>query len=127
MKSEDKQKSSTIIKNLFIKNYNKTNNKNIVALKMANNNFNNNVSKIINVEDRSKMMKKIVHKIDSLDVSIRLAFDMHRSGYNYNEIALSFNIPLETVRERVQYARKVVRETILENCNDYLSLRSLTV
>jgi len=126
MRSENTQEKSTIIKNLFIKNYDQTNNKNITTLHKSINYFYNSINNDTNIEDRNKMMNKIINKINSLDDSIKLSFDMHRSGYNYYEISTCLNIPLETVKERVQYARKVVRESILENCSDYPALSSLT-
>ncbi|MBK9735193.1 MAG: sigma-70 family RNA polymerase sigma factor [Saprospiraceae bacterium] len=112
--------------NLFIKNYEQIDNKNIVVVSEDNQSTNILVSKTTDVRDRNEMMKKIINNINSLDVSIRLAFDMYRNGYNYSQIAASFNIPLETVTERVLYAKKVVRDTIMKNYSDYYSLPALT-
>lgn len=120
---KDKQEKSTSLINSFSKNFFQTSIANNIALNNNGNNFGGRFSESPNESYRSKMMRKIIANVSSLDGPIRLAFDMHHNGYNYNEIATCFNISLETVKERITYAKKVVREAILENCIDYQSLR----
>jgi Sigma-70, region 4 len=125
--SESKQETSIILKNSFVGNFGRTGKENNIALINYTKHPDDMCAKWPNEENRGKMMRKIIKNISSLDSPIRLVFDMHHNGYNYNEIAKSFNIPLETVKERVAYAKKVVREAVLGNCTDYQSFRSMTV
>lgn len=124
--SENTQETSAIVKNLFVRNFGPKDKDSNIALINHTKNPDDKRTKWPNEENRNIMMRKIVTDISSLDGPIRLAFDMHRNGYNYNEIATCLNIPLETVKERVAYAKKVVREAVLENCTNYQSLRTLT-
>jgi hypothetical protein len=45
--------------------------------------------------------------------------------YKYQEIADEFNLPLGTVKSRIFFARKALKDMIKENYGDYSLVRSL--
>jgi RNA polymerase sigma-70 factor (ECF subfamily) len=50
--------------------------------------------------------------VDSLDESLRVPFEMHYLGHKYQEIAETLNLPLGTVKSRIFFARKELKEMI---------------
>jgi hypothetical protein len=62
----------------------------------------------------------------SLEDSIRIPFVMHYEGFKYQEIADEFNLPLGTVKSRIFFARKALKDMIKENYGDYSLVRSLS-
>ena len=62
--------------------------------------------------------------IDELDDSIREPFMMHYSGFKYQEIADELNLPLGTVKSRIFFARKALKEMILKHYGDYYLVRA---
>lgn len=48
--------------------------------------------------------------IDKLDDSMRKPFLMHFSGYKYEEIAEDMDLPLGTIKSRIFFARKYLKE-----------------
>jgi len=63
--------------------------------------------------------------IESLEDSIRIPFVMHHEGYKYNEIAEMFDLPLGTVKSRIFFARKALKEQIYKSYGDYPTVRSM--
>ena len=53
--------------------------------------------------------------VSGLDDSIRIPFTMHFEGYKYQEIADDLNLPLGTVKSRIFFARKELKEKIMSN------------
>jgi RNA polymerase sigma-70 factor (ECF subfamily) len=70
-------------------------------------------------------MKELQTMIDSLEDSIRIPFVMHHEGYKYNEIAEMFDLPLGTVKSRIFFARKALKEMIQKSYGDYHTVRAM--
>ena len=51
--------------------------------------------------------------VEILDDSIRVPFLMHFDGFKYQEIADELSLPLGTVKSRIFFARKELKERIL--------------
>lgn len=51
--------------------------------------------------------------INQLDESMRKPFLMHFSGYKYEEIAEEMDLPLGTVKSRIFFARKYLKEYVI--------------
>ena len=51
-------------------------------------------------------------KIDDLPVDIQVPFEMYYRGYRYKEISDYMEIPIGTVKSRIFYARKQLKEEI---------------
>jgi RNA polymerase sigma-70 factor (ECF subfamily) len=63
--------------------------------------------------------------IDSLDDTIRIPFMMHHEGYKYNEIAEQFDLPLGTVKSRIFFARRALKDMIRKSYGDIYLVKSM--
>lgn len=105
--------SFTIMKNIFINNYRKKVKANTI-MDSTDNMFylNSGATAIDNGGDSNIMMKELTGMIDGLEESIRIPFLMHYQGFKYQEIADYFDLPLGTVKSRIFFARKELKELI---------------
>ena len=116
----------TIMKNIFINNYRKKVKSNTILDHTDNSFFIDSGSEAItNDGNRNMLMKELQNMIDSLEDSIRIPFVMHHEGYKYNEIADTFDLPLGTVKSRIFFARKALKDMIKKNYGDYHLVRSM--
>jgi len=116
----------TIMKNIFINNYRKKVKSNTMLDSTANNFFlDSGPNSITNDGNRNILMKELQEMIDSLEDSIRIPFVMHHEGYKYNEIADMFNLPLGTVKSRIFFARKALKDMIKKSYGDFYLVRSM--
>jgi len=117
----------TIMKNIFINNYRKKAKSNTIIDSTDNLYFINSGSVAIeNDATRNILMDELNAMINSLEDSIRIPFVMHYEGFKYQEIADEFNLPLGTVKSRIFFARKALKEMIKESYGDYSLVRSLS-
>ena len=65
------------------------------------------------------MLKELNGMVEVLDDSIRVPFLMHFEGYKYQEIADDLRLPLGTVKSRIFFARKELKEKIMSNYGFY--------
>lgn len=115
--------SFTIMKNIFINNYRKKMKANTIMDSTDNMYYINSGSTTIsNGAEANILMKEITGMIERLDDSIRIPFLMHYQGFKYQEIADELNLPLGTVKSRIFFARKELKEMIGVN---YSSLPDL--
>lgn len=101
----------TIMKNIFINDYRKKI-KSSTIFDGTNNDYyinSGNVS-VKNEAGTNMMMEHLTKMIEELDEDLRVAFLMNYQGYKYQEIADKFNIPLGTVKSRIFFARKELKE-----------------
>lgn len=112
----------TIMKNIFINNYRKKVKANTIMDSTDNMYYINSGSVVIsNKAESNIMMKELKHMIEELDDSIKIPFLMHYHGYKYQEIADHLELPLGTVKSRIFFARKELKEVIgnrYENLNE---------
>lgn len=106
----------TIMKNIFINNYRKKVKANTI-LDTTDNQFylNSGAHATGNAAEGSIMLKELNRMVADLDDSIRVPFLMHFEGYKYQEIADELELPLGTVKSRIFFARKELKERILVN------------
>jgi RNA polymerase sigma-70 factor, ECF subfamily len=103
----------TIMKNIFINNYRKRVKANTIMDSTDNMYYlNSGAVTISNSADSSIMMNELVTMVEKLDNSIRIPFLMHYQGYKYQEIADFLDLPLGTVKSRIFFARKELKELI---------------
>jgi len=103
----------TIMKNIFINNYRKKvkantiidSSENQYLLNSGNNAIDNNAESQILIDEITEM-------IEGLDDSLKVPFEMHRLGYKYQEIADKLRLPLGTVKSRIFFARKELKDMI---------------
>lgn len=67
---------------------------------------------IANGAESNIMMEELIQMISGLDDSIRIPFLMHYQGFKYQEIADHLDLPLGTVKSRIFFARKELKELI---------------
>ena len=106
----------TIMKNIFINNYRKRMKANTIMDSTDNMYYINSGSVAVrNGGESNMMMEELSKMIDSLDDSIRIPFIMHYEGFKYQEIADELDLPLGTVKSRIFFARKELKDFIKNN------------
>ena len=103
----------TIMKNIFINDYRKKA-KSFTIFDGTENDYyiNSGKNAVKNDAGTNMMMQQLTKMIEGLDEDLRVAFLMNFQGYKYQEIADQFNIPLGTVKSRIFFARKELKEQI---------------
>ena len=103
----------TIMKNIFINNYRKKIKANTIIDGTDNQYFiNSMVVSTPNQAESDIMMQELTGMVDNLDESIQVPFVMHYQGYKYQEIADDLQLPLGTVKSRIFFARKELKDKI---------------
>jgi RNA polymerase sigma-70 factor (ECF subfamily) len=103
----------TIMKNIFINNYRKKVKSNTI-IDSTDNQFliNSGRNTIENDAESQILIDEITEMISNLDDSLKVPFEMHRLGYKYQEIADKLRLPLGTVKSRIFFARKELKQKI---------------
>ncbi len=101
----------TIMKNIFINNYRKKVKSNTIYDSTDNHYYINHAA-VGNDADSNIMMKELTRMISSLDESLKVPFMMHYEGFKYQEIADELALPLGTVKSRIFFARKELKELL---------------
>lgn len=103
----------TIMKNIFINNYRRKSKANTI-LDTTYNLFYLNSGAVLtnNAAEGAMMMKELTRMVTTLEDSIRVPFLMHYQGYKYQEIADHLELPLGTVKSRIFFARKELKDQI---------------
>ena len=115
----------TIMKNIFINNYRKKVKRNTIVDSTDNMYFINSGSVLISNEAGSNILMQELNKmIGELEDNIRIPFMKHYEGFKYQEIADELELPLGTVKSRIFFARKALKEKILNHYGDYNLVRS---
>ncbi len=114
----------TIMKNIFINNYRKKTKANTIFDSTDNMYYiNSGGATIGNNAESNIMMEELSRMVDELEDNIRTPFEMYFEGYKYQEIADHLELPLGTVKSRIFFARKALKEKIYarygKNVNRY--------
>jgi len=114
----------TIMKNIFINNYRKKAKSNTI-IDTSDNLFyiNSGSVSIENDANRNMLMQELEGMIESLDESIKKPFMMHFTGFKYQEIADDLELPLGTVKSRIFFARKELKDKIKAHYGDLITVR----
>lgn len=115
----------TIMKNIFINNYRKKAKANTIMDSTDNLYYlNSGKESIGNGAESNIMMEELIQMISGLDDSIRVPFLMHYQGFKYQEIADHLDLPLGTVKSRIFFARKELKELIKSHYGSLELMRS---
>jgi len=115
----------TIMKNIFINNYRKKVRANTIMDSTDNNYYlNSGTAVIANGGESNIMMEELTGMIDGLEDGIRIPFMMHYEGFKYQEIAEELDLPLGTVKSRIFFARKEMKDLINKRYDNMAKLRS---
>jgi len=112
----------TMMRNIFINDYRKKIKRNTI-LDSTDNQFylNSGGPVILNGADSSIMMNELEGLVNKLDDSTRIPFMMHYYGYKYQEIAEQLDLPLGTIKSRIFFARKELKNAVLLNYKNVLT------
>ncbi len=102
----------TIMKNIFINDYRKKSKRNTVIDTTDNLYYINTSSTISNAGERSFVMNDIRNALMKISNELRIPFLMHYKGYKYHEIAEQLNLPLGTIKSRIFFARKELKDIL---------------
>lgn len=109
----------TIMKNIFINNYRKKSKANTIIDDTENLFYINTGGPVINNEAESNMiLAELSVLVESLDDSIKVPFMLHYQGFKYQEIAEQLELPLGTVKSRIFFARKELKEKLGKRYSD---------
>lgn len=103
----------TIMRNIFINDYRKKARQNTVLDYTPNESVLNNVQLAgSNTAESNLTLKDIQAAIQALPDIFRNPFMLYFDGYKYHEIADMLNEPLGTIKSRIHFARKLLKEQI---------------
>jgi RNA polymerase sigma factor (sigma-70 family) len=103
----------TIMRNIFINNYRRKA-KQKTIFDNSGNDFllNQKQATVGNAAEGSLRMKEIQEAIQQLPEIFKTPFLLYFDGYKYNEIAEALNEPLGTIKSRIHFARKLLKEQL---------------
>jgi len=114
----------TIMKNIFINNYRKKVKKNTIIDSTDNLYYiNSGKNSVSNEAGANIIIDELETMIEKLDDSIKKPFLMHFVGYKYQEISDELKLPLGTVKSRIFFARKELKDKITKYYGSYEAVR----
>ncbi len=103
----------TIMRNIFINNYRRKAKQKTIFDNTPNDYLINQTSVTVsNSAETNMRMKEIQGAIKELPEIFRIPFLLYFDGYKYNEIAEVLHEPLGTIKSRIHFARKLLKEQI---------------
>lgn len=103
----------TIMRNIFINDYRKKSRQQVISDNTENDYFiNSGQLAIQNSAERNLQMKDIMAQVNKLPEIFKQPFVMYYEGYKYNEIADVLTVPLGTIKSRIHFSRKILREQL---------------
>lgn len=103
----------TIMRNIFINNYRRKVKQRTIFDKTASEFLiDQKQATVSNSAEASLRMKEIQEAINGLPEIFKTPFLLYFDGYKYNEIAVLLKEPLGTIKSRIHFARKLLKEQI---------------
>lgn len=104
----------TIMRNIFINNYRKSARENTTVDSNEELYYLNNLPQDSGIEtpDDAYGANEISQILAGFPTEYRRPFSMHVAGYKYEEIAKALNMPMGTVKSRIFFTRKRLREIL---------------
>ena len=103
----------TIMRNIFINNYRrKAKQKTIFDSTPNDFLLNQKQATVANAAEGSIRLKEIQAAIEQLPEIFKTPFLLYFDGYKYNEIADALHEPLGTIKSRIHFARKLLKEQL---------------
>ena len=114
----------TIMKNIFINNYRRRVKRDSI-LEAPDNLYylNSGWDKQGNHAENDIFMEELHELIEQLEETLRTPFKLHYRGFKYQEIADQLGMPLGTIKSRIFFARKELKQRIDERYDNYASIR----
>lgn len=106
----------TIMRNIFINEYRRKAKQRTIFDSTANDSTIDSGSTVVtNGAETSLQLKEINHAIYHLPQIFKTPFLLYFEGYRYHEIAFSLNEPLGTIKSRIHFARKLLKDQLSRN------------
>ena len=103
----------TIMRNIFINNYRRTvRQATVVDSSEDLYQINSYQESALESPEDTIAVKDINNILRTFDADFRVPFNMHVAGYKYSEIAEQLNLPVGTVKSRIFFTRKRLREAL---------------
>ena len=104
----------TIMRNIFINDYRRKAKHRTIFDNSWNDSLINSGNNIVRNEgEHSLQLREIINAIHKLPQIFKTPFLLYFEGYRYNEISDSLNEPLGTIKSRIHFARKLLKEQII--------------
>lgn len=115
----------TIMKNIFINNYRRNKRFNTISDQTSNLYYiNSGEEDIFNKGEVEIFMEELMNMVEDLPESLRAPFQLYYEGFKYHEIAEQLELPLGTVKSRIYFARKELKEQIKYQYRNIYELES---
>ena len=105
----------TIMRNIFINNYRRKAKQRTIFDNTPNEFLLNSAATVPNQAEHNINMKEIQTAIRNLPEIFKTPFLLYFDGYKYNEIADMLSEPLGTIKSRIHFARKLLKEQIVRH------------
>lgn len=103
----------TIMRNIFINNYRRKSKQQTIFDNTPNDFLlNYNQTSIPNTAESEMGLKEVLAALQSLPQIFRNPFMLYFEGYKYHEIAVMLQEPLGTIKSRIHFARKLLKEQL---------------
>ncbi|MBS1742118.1 MAG: RNA polymerase sigma factor [Bacteroidetes bacterium] len=101
----------TIMRNIFINNYRRKSRHKVIFDDSPNEYLLDKMQLAVpNMAESNIRLKEVQSSVHRLPNVFRYPFQMYFDGYKYNEIADMLNEPLGTIKSRIHFARKLLKE-----------------
>lgn len=109
----------TVIRNLFINQYRRKQNRPITHIDEYQK-WNNIVRQTTHNKAESDLSINVIQTaMKSLSETIRIPLDLYSQGYSYQEIAEMTHTPIGTIKSRIHIARKELRQILIQKDPSY--------
>jgi len=103
----------TIMRNIFINDYRKRSKQSVINDSTPNDFIIDQTHiKVLNQGITNLNMREVNQMIFDLPELFRIPFNLYFEGYKYNEIADELGEPLGTIKSRIHFARKILKQKI---------------
>ena len=103
----------TIMRNIFINNYRRSSKQNTIFDSTPNDFLlDYNQVTIANAAETNMTMKEIKEAVFNLPEIFKNPFELYFEGYKYHEIADILEEPLGTIKSRIHFARKLLKQQL---------------
>lgn len=103
----------TIMRNIFINNYRRSAKQNTIFDNTPNDFLlDYNQFTTVNAAETNLSVKHIYEAIHQLPEIFKTPFQLYFEGYKYHEIALVLKEPLGTIKSRIHFARKLLKQQL---------------
>ncbi|MBL0234396.1 MAG: RNA polymerase sigma factor [Chitinophagaceae bacterium] len=103
----------TIMRNIFINNYRRKVKQRTIFDNTPNEYLiNQKQDTVVNAAESNLRMKEIQEAMNTLPQIFKTPFLLYFDGYKYNEIAELLQEPLGTIKSRIHFARKLLKEQL---------------